>query len=256
MRILNWVGNKFKGWQDKKSCDSVPITNQNASNQDFDHCSQTLLSIGTFGNKHVGNPKSHDGSDGSCSSQNNDDSTLEKLQEELKMLFSLKPKSNGTEKIEEEKTNLQLSKILNYPSELIRASFQKLFDEFEKTGGANISPDMKIILSKAKEILANKSNGIRQKSVSFLLKKVFLCSGGFVPGPNLRDRMPESRMERILRALLHKKIYPQNSTWNSTKKYLGNKDEEKRYQAENEEKKDGCKWVKTDSEYIVLDLEL
>jgi hypothetical protein len=54
---------------------------------------------------------------------------------------------------------------------------------------------------------------------------------------------------KVLRALLHKKIYPRSSTSISTNKYLENKEEQTRDESEMEEKEtDRCKWVKTDSE--------
>jgi hypothetical protein len=54
---------------------------------------------------------------------------------------------------------------------------------------------------------------------------------------------------KVLRALLHKKIYPQSNTSISTRKYLENKEAETRDESEMEEKEiDRCKWVKTDSE--------
>lgn len=162
-----------------------------------------MLSIGTFGNKNREEAKKGDECD-SSSSQDPCDFTLEefnKIQEMLKSLFTMKPKwgTAGMDRMEEERTNQQLSKILNCPSrfELIRASFQKLYDEFENNGGGNLSPDMKIILSKAKDMLTNKSRTIKQKSLRFVLKKIFLGKSCSVPGPKLTNPMPESRMEKV-----------------------------------------------------------
>lgn len=182
-----------------------------ASNEDeLDHWPQALLSIGTFGNKNQEEVKKGDECD-SSSSQDPCDFSLEefnKIQEMLKSLFTMKPKwgTTGMDRMEEERTNQQLSKILNCPSrfELIRASFQKLYDEFENNGGGNLSPDMKIILSKAKDMLTNKSRTIKQKSLRFVLKKIFLGKGCSVPGPKLTNPMPESRME---------KVYSNNNIW-------------------------------------------
>lgn len=169
----------------------------------MDHWPQALLSIGTFGNKNREEAKKGDECD-SSSSQDPCDFTLEefnKIQEMVKSLFTMKPKWGTTvmDRMEEERTNQQLSKILNCPSrfELIRASFQKLYDEFENNGGGNLSPDMKIILSKAKDMLTNKSRTIKQKSLRFVLKKIFLGKGCSVPGPKLTNPMPESRMEKV-----------------------------------------------------------
>lgn len=43
----------------------------------------------------------------------------------------------------------------------------------------------------------NKKTVNGMKSVSFLLKKMFVCSSGFAPTPSLRDTLPESRMEKV-----------------------------------------------------------
>lgn len=170
--------------------------NEDINTDELDRWPQALLSIGTFGNKNREEPKNYDEKNDSCSSQDVSDFTLEefnKIQEMLKSLFTMKPKL-GTTGMDQ-----QLSRILNCPSrfEIIRASFQKLYDEFEKNGGGNISPDMKIILSKAKDMLTNKSRTIKQKSLRFVLKKIFLGRGSSMSGPNFTNPMPESRMEKV-----------------------------------------------------------
>ncbi|KAI5320054.1 hypothetical protein L3X38_039762 [Prunus dulcis] len=116
-----------------------------------------------------------------------------------------------------------------------------------------------VVLSRGKDVcLENTNTAIGKKSLSFLLKKVFVCRSGFAPAaaPGLRDPILESRMEKILKAILHKKIYPKNSSAStmSMKKYLENRhniaksanDEEINIDKEDE----GSKWVKTDSEYF------
>ncbi|CAA3028475.1 Hypothetical predicted protein [Olea europaea subsp. europaea] len=87
---------------------------------------------------------------------------------------------------------------------------------------------------------------ISKKSLSFLLKKALLCGGGFSSTPILRDPFPETkldkqRIEKVLGAILQKKIYPQNSTQMAiVKKYLD--------MPESDGESEGSKWVKTDSE--------
>ncbi|KAF8406828.1 hypothetical protein HHK36_005949 [Tetracentron sinense] len=98
-------------------------------------------------------------------------------------------------------------------------------------------------------------NAIRKRSLSFLLKKMFVCGSGFAPAPSLRDPLSESRMEKLLRAILHKKIYPQKSSPSSSmKKYLENRHTLKTSSEDEMQEKanDGCKWVKTDSECMFL----
>jgi hypothetical protein len=182
---------------------TADASNEDIYTDELDRWPQALLSIGTFGNKNREEPIKRDEND-SCSSQDPSDFTPEefnKIQEMLKSLLTVKPKlgKTGMDKMEEERRNQQLNRILNCPSrfEIIRASFQKLYDEFEKNGGGNISPDLKIILSKAKDMLTNKSRRMKQRSLKFVLKKIFLGGGGSVLGPNLSNPMPESRMEKV-----------------------------------------------------------
>lgn len=72
----------------------------------------------------------------------------------------------------------------------------------------NIEKTLSVILGKCKEICAdNSKRAVGKKSFSFLLKKMLVCRSGFAPAPTLRDTLQDSRMEKLLRTILHKKIY-------------------------------------------------
>ncbi|KAJ8756206.1 hypothetical protein K2173_024753 [Erythroxylum novogranatense] len=91
------------------------------------------------------------------------------------------------------------------------------------------------------------------------LEKMFVCRSGFSPQSRLRDTLQESRMEKLLRTLLHKKINPQNTPRStSVKKYLksrrSSKDDEEEEDQSRHTNSDGYKWLKTHSEYIVLEI--
>ncbi|OIW13530.1 hypothetical protein TanjilG_29271 [Lupinus angustifolius] len=123
----------------------------------------------------------------------------------------------------------------------------------------NIEKTLSVILGKCKEICAdNKKKSVGKKSLSFLLKKMFVCRSGFAPTPTLRDTLQESKMEKLLRTILHKKIYSQqnSSQPSSMNKCLEDKKIQKKMKDDEAKKKviNGCKWVKTDSEYIVLEI--
>ncbi|XP_075502104.1 protein LAZY 2 isoform X1 [Primulina tabacum] len=102
--------------------------------------------------------------------------------------------------------------------------------------------------------LENKRNDIRKRSLSFLLKKAFLCRGGSVLTPRLRNPitgtgLANSRMDKILRAILNRRVYPQRSSPKAKpKKYLNMHGEDDSDGEEPKEATDGSKWVKTDRE--------
>ncbi|KAF8112469.1 hypothetical protein N665_0064s0096 [Sinapis alba] len=88
----------------------------------------------------------------------------------------------------------------------------------------------------------------KKKSISFILKKMFVCTSGFKTPPHLLDlsrgdSFPNTHMEKMLRTILSRKIHPQRSNAIATK-YLEN------HETINEARSsvDANKWVKTDSE--------
>uniref|UniRef100_A0A803P3B3 Uncharacterized protein n=1 Tax=Cannabis sativa TaxID=3483 RepID=A0A803P3B3_CANSA len=99
---------------------------------------------------------------------------------------------------------------------------------------------------------------VGKKSFSFLLKKIFVCSSGFPNSPPTpKSPTSEQRMEKILRAILHKKIYPQGSSNPSLsmKKYIENRHNEDDLTDEQKNAVlNGSKWVKTDSECYHVEL--
>ncbi|KAG8056881.1 hypothetical protein GUJ93_ZPchr0002g24509 [Zizania palustris] len=117
----------------------------------------------------------------------------------------------------------------------------------------------RVIISKAKDSLGKKANTLKPRSVASLLK-LFVCKGGFssvVVEP--RNSFPQSRIEKLLKAILQKKIHPQNSSALVAKRNLDWKPDEKEINecledALRDLDDDGAKWVKTDSEYIVLEM--
>ncbi|CAM8901257.1 unnamed protein product [Rhodiola kirilowii] len=116
---------------------------------------------------------------------------------------------------------LPLDKILNCPSCLeierrIRSSFG--CDSGNGDSEADIDNTISVIIEKCKEVsTANKRKDIGKKSVYFLLKKIFVCSSGFAPAPSsLRDTLQETRMDKLLRAMIYKTRFPQPSTRPST----------------------------------------
>ncbi|XP_027353079.1 uncharacterized protein LOC113863634 [Abrus precatorius] len=257
--------NKIGGKQDSKKSNTYTTTYgaKQEGREEFSDWPQGLLAIGTFGNNKEIKEKAekHISKEDPSSSEEIADFTPEeigKLQKELTKLLRQKPN------VEKEIAELPLDRFLNCPSSLEvdrRISDALCTDSEEKEEDEDIEKTLSVILSKFKEICAdNSKKAIGKKSISFLLKKMFVCRSGFTPSPSLRDtlQLQESRMEKLLRTILHKKIYSQHkhsSRALSLKKRLEDRKMQKEDEAEERpETDDGCKWVKTDSEYIVLEI--
>ncbi|KAJ0709723.1 putative LAZY family protein [Helianthus annuus] len=156
-----------------------------------------FLAIGTFGNNDLPTENEEDHTTAAASSPDLSEFTPEeigKLQKELTKLLSKKPNKVAGETT----TDLPLDRFLNCPSSLEvdrRLSTTVITNPDDKE---EIDRTIRVILGRCKDIcMENSKKAIRKKSISFLLKKMFVCSSGLPPMPGLHDRLPESRMERV-----------------------------------------------------------
>ncbi|GMI91733.1 DEEPER ROOTING 1 [Hibiscus trionum] len=271
MKFFGWVQNKLNGKPGSSKSHTVPTTHhvKQETREEFSDWPHGLLAIGTFGNNNdiPENPVSRNvtGRDRLDIQEEQEPSSSEdlheftpeevgKLEKELTKLLSRKPASD----VKKELADLPLDRFLNCPSSLEvdrRISNALCSDSGDKSDQQDIDRTISVILDRCKHICAEN----KKKSISFLLKKMFVCSSGFSPAPSLRDTLQESKMEKLLRVMLHKKIYNQNpSRASAIKKYLEDKQTPRKQNDENEtqerKSEDGYKWVKTDSEYIVLEI--
>uniref|UniRef100_A0A6N2LCB5 Uncharacterized protein n=1 Tax=Salix viminalis TaxID=40686 RepID=A0A6N2LCB5_SALVM len=234
-----------------------------------------LLAIGTFGNNAIKEELKHN----HFSQKLPQELTAEevgKLQNELNILLH---KQSGAESETDNFFNSQTS------IEDDSTDYEGCSDE-SNDKDCCVQANTRVATSRRKDIWADTSAAINKKSLSFLLKKMLFCSGGFTPTPSLKNQAPESRMEKVdannafysffvahkakkqefltvssfssmpewqlLRAILLKKIHPQNpSPTSATKMYLENKQKPKSADEDeiNEKADEGSKWVNTDSEY-------
>ncbi|XP_028783895.1 uncharacterized protein LOC114739954 [Neltuma alba] len=221
--------------------------------EEFSDWPHGLLAIGTFGNKNEvkANPETQN-AHGEDEVVDFTPEEIGNLQRELNKLLRQKPN------VEKEIAELPLDRFLNCPSSLevdrrISNALSSDSDDKEQ----DIEKTLGVILGKCKDICAdNTKKAIGKKPISFLLKKLFACRSGFALPPNPKDILQESKMEKLLRTILHKKIYSQTSRSPSMRRCLEDKKIAKRNDEEETEERtdDGCKWVKTDSEYIVLEI--
>ncbi|KAK8503187.1 hypothetical protein V6N13_025947 [Hibiscus sabdariffa] len=243
MKIFSWVQSKLTG---KKTSTSIIPDNRNVQvrqqpcKEEFSDWPHGLLAIGTFGNKIKQEPEKP-------SPQQNVPST----QDHVNYLHGLTPEEVG---------RLQKELNLIFQEHVEPTTSSAPIDKFLDINSTTTDDDgeervcsTSLVHSRGKDMsLDNSKAAIGKKSLSFLLKKMFVCRSGFSPAPiSLRDPVMESMMEKMLKTILHKKIYPQNyGTKLSAKKSL----EGSAHIAKTEKADDGSKWVKTDSEYIVLEI--
>ncbi|GMH03815.1 hypothetical protein Nepgr_005654 [Nepenthes gracilis] len=266
MKFFNWVQSKLSARRGNQSADAVSAANydhlkEGPKNDELDDWPHGLLTIGTFGNEDLNiNPKTEHGKENPSSSPDLSEFTPEEvgqLQKELTKLLKRKPAAKQKQEEEDQNLQLPLDRFLNCPSSLEvsrRISSAVCSDPDYKED--DIERTISVIIGKCKEVRAEKNKEIGKKSLSFLLKKMLIYAGGIPPAPSLRD----PRMEKLLRTIIRKKICPQNySRASSMKRYIeDNRQTPKQRNEEETQGKgrgaEGSKWVKTDSEYIVLEI--
>ncbi|KAF7837546.1 uncharacterized protein G2W53_006028 [Senna tora] len=262
MQFLSWMQNKLNGSKVMKNRpNSISATHhmldEPACKDEFSDWPQALLAIGTFGSNNL---KEDSGRISTTIAEDSSSSDQDCVQEH--------PPEQEKEEEEEERelqNELKICLLGQVETNVDQMSNCSKSEDFclkleRKDQKETFFVNSSLIQGRGRDLcLDNSKNGIGKRSLSFLLKKMFVCTSGFQPS-SFKDPHPLStdcRMEKILRAILNKKIYPQGS--NSTmiiKKYLENK----HMVAENDEDElqnyadHRSKWVKTDSEYIVLEI--
>ncbi|XP_057468200.1 protein DEEPER ROOTING 1 [Actinidia eriantha] len=268
MKIFGWMQSKFNGKQGTKKPNSTPANNHTLNEpckEEFSDWPHGLLAIGTFGNNSLKEDPERCNFQGSQSSSQDhlQDITPEEvleLQKELTLLLHKQVSAESSSKEELETHNLlQLNNFsFTSNSDDDRSNIDTVSRYSEDKSG-QLQRSASVILNKEKDARPDHTkNAFGKKSLYYLLKKKFLCRSGLAPTPSLRDPMPDkSRMEKILRVILHKKIYPHNSSAKATtKKYLETNNNQNTDSDDEmpDTANDGSKWVKTDSEFIVLEI--
>ncbi|KAI3802825.1 hypothetical protein L1987_30968 [Smallanthus sonchifolius] len=226
MKIFSWMQSKLNGKQVMKKGNTVVAANnhmgQATSKEEFSDWPQSLLSIGTFGI-----------------------STLRSDPEESH------PQTPTPEQVQEE--------LISYLDNEEEDESETQSDPVFENKQVHLQRSIYSMFSRGKDILVDHKNSvIRKKSLKFLLKKIFTSRNRLNHFPLVRDSLPDptfdkSRMEKVLRAILNKKIHPQTCTSKQMpNKYLAAKDISMDDHSDDDNQ--GSMWVKTDSEYIVLEI--
>ncbi|VFQ92493.1 unnamed protein product [Cuscuta campestris] len=276
MKIFNWIHGKIHGKQPVVVNKPHPNnTTPYTAKEEFSDWPNSLLAIGTFGNN-KNQLRATEASSPDCGGGDGDrrltGEEVGELKKELKLLMHKHSvrENGGLEKFFDCLDDIEEEGIVTSPE-----------DEDVLCGGGRTA-------AKTESSLSSSSSIITRKSLSFLFKKAILCRGGFIPPPAPSLPLPsdlfpadgarseKSRMDRILKSILNKKIYPQGAAnpRTSTKKYqlednnlyLCENYSESEDEEDDEDEEDGegvgkaggeqgrSKWVKTDSDFIVLEI--
>ncbi|URD77421.1 Glycosyl hydrolases family 28 [Musa troglodytarum] len=207
MRILSWVvQNNCNSGQEKKRFDAGSSSISRASipdvGKELGDRLHTLLAIGTLGDTYPKEePQRHEPH--LDISEDLPGFTVEEakeLQKELAKLLARKQKSSahGSEIAEDDRANTFLSR--------------SLLENSEGVNHGDRSPDTRITLRKLKDALSCSYTAIKKESLSFLLKRMFVCGRGFAQTPSFEGgSIADPSVEKILKAILTKKICPQSA---------------------------------------------
>lgn len=177
MALLILVSPIFTDYSAQESGDKEP----------FEEWPQGLLAIGTFGN-HETKKETPKYKQTHKTSRLRDfpeftKDEMERLERELENLLLLEPMGRRHEHIS---------------NTLPPANCWKTADDFEGGELGNLSPKAMTILRKAKDVLIeSQRNQKSQQPILLLLRRMFVCSGGFSPAPSLRDPILESKKEKV-----------------------------------------------------------
>lgn len=259
--------NKFSGRQEIKNApfDSTPRGHE--KREEFSDWPNGLLAIGTLWNRSFKEEaKSCNLQDVQLPSQDFAPEEIRRLQEKLDALFSQESYSaNSSSSTGREHDELPVDKFLQH---LQSSPPENNCGEMSCNSSDQYETDR--LLSSISEVQRSKrdacpgkgGNAIREKSLTFLLKKMFCWRSGIVPTPSFKDPLlyPETRMRKMLGAMLNKKVHPHSSRPTSSQnKYLRSQNKSRMKNDEDDHDYlqkgiDGTKWVKTDTEYIVLEV--
>lgn len=251
MKIFCWVANKIGAKQEPKrsAANSTAPYRGNVPEcrkDEFSDWPQSLLAIGTFGNKQI--EEEAQSSSANAQTMQNPLKFTEEEVDNIRREFEVLLQDNDRAKAPG-----------SCDDELQAASKKHVGEDENEKQHREQFMSKEMIISKAREMVGKKGSALKPRSFTSLLR-LLVCKGGFTaPVLEPRNSFPQSRMEKLLKAILQKKIHPQNSSTPATRRHLDWKLDEKEINeclegALCDLDDEGAKWVKTDSDFIVLEM--
>lgn len=153
-------------------------------NDEFSDWPQSLLAIGTFGNKQIEEvAQVQNSSEDGQSTQDAikfTEEEVDRIQKEFAMILASKDKAEAHDSHDDD-----------------QVTSHKNDDETINEKHRDQLMNKKIVLSKAKDSLGKKASTLKPRSVAALLK-LLRCKGGFASAvPDPRSSFPQSRMEKV-----------------------------------------------------------
>ncbi|VAI32487.1 unnamed protein product [Triticum turgidum subsp. durum] len=188
MKIFSWMANKISG---KQEASRFPASSSGPSrskvpdcrNDEFSDWPQSLLAIGTFGNKQIEEvAQVQDASEDGQSMQDAikfTEEEVDKIQKEFAMILASKDQTETHDPHDDD----QVASHKNVDESINEKHRDQLFN--------------KIVISKAKDSPGKKASTLKPRSVASLLK-LLMPKGGFASAvPDPRNSFPQSRMEKV-----------------------------------------------------------
>lgn len=151
-------------------------------NDEFSDWPQSLLAIGTFGNKQI-EEEAHSSSRNVQTVQDSVKFTEEEV-DNIRKEFEVLIEGNDQAEVQCSNADGQVTS-------------QKHVGEDGRDKHQDQLMNKEIIMSKAREIIGKKGGTIKPRSIASLLR-LFVCKGGFTaPIPEPRNSFPQSRMEKV-----------------------------------------------------------
>ena len=150
-------------------------------NDEFSDWPQSLLAIGTFGNKQI--EEEAQSSSGNVRTVQDSVKFTEEV-DNIRKEFEVLLEGNDQAEVQGSYADEQVASQKRVGEDVNEKHQEQLMNK-------------EIIISKAKEIVGKKGGAIKPRSIASLLR-LFVCKGGFTPPvPDPRNSFPQSRMEKV-----------------------------------------------------------